>query len=67
MRSIVASFLPLVLALGVLAEAPPKIQVGDQAPDFTMVDQNGQAHSLSQYKGKKNVVLAFYVFAFTPG
>jgi cytochrome oxidase Cu insertion factor (SCO1/SenC/PrrC family) len=44
----------------------PKVNVGDVAPDFTLVDGNGQPHSLHDYKGKKNVVSAFYVFAFTP-
>ncbi len=44
----------------------PKVKIGDIAPDFTLVDANGQPHSLHDYKGKKNVVLAFYVFAFTP-
>ena len=44
----------------------PKVKIGDLAPDFTLVDGNGQPHSLHDYKGKKNVVLAFYVFAFTP-
>ncbi len=44
----------------------PKVKIGDVAPDFTLVDANGQPHSLHDYKGKKNVVLAFYVFAFTP-
>jgi cytochrome oxidase Cu insertion factor (SCO1/SenC/PrrC family) len=44
----------------------PKVNIGDVAPDFTLVDGNGQPHSLHDYKGKKNVVLAFYVFAFTP-
>jgi cytochrome oxidase Cu insertion factor (SCO1/SenC/PrrC family) len=44
----------------------PKVKVGDVAPDFTLVDGNGQPHSLHDYKGKKNVVLAFYVWAFSP-
>jgi cytochrome oxidase Cu insertion factor (SCO1/SenC/PrrC family) len=44
----------------------PGIKVGDVAPDFTLVDQNGQPHSLHDYKGKKNVALAFYVWAFSP-
>jgi cytochrome oxidase Cu insertion factor (SCO1/SenC/PrrC family) len=42
-----------------------KVKIGDVAPDFTLVDQNGQPHSLRDYKGKKNVVLAFYVWAFS--
>jgi cytochrome oxidase Cu insertion factor (SCO1/SenC/PrrC family) len=46
---------------------PPRVKIGDVAPDFTLVDQNGQPHSLHDFKSKKNVVLAFYVFAFTPG
>ena len=48
------------------APSAPKIKVGDLAPDFTLVDQNGQPHSLHDYRGKKNVALAFYVWAFSP-
>ena len=43
----------------------PEVKIGDLAPDFTMVDQNGKPRSLHNYKGKKNVVLAFYVWAFS--
>jgi peroxiredoxin len=39
----------------------PNITIGDLAPDFTLVDQNGQPHSLHDYRGKKNVALTFYV------
>ena len=50
---------------------PPKIKVGDQAPDFTLLAYDGsgppKAVSLKDYRGKKNVALAFYVFAFTGG
>ena len=46
---------------------PPKIKVGDMAPDFTLQDQNGNKVSLNDFKGKKNVALAFYIFAFTGG
>ena len=46
---------------------PPKIKVGDMAPDFTLQDQNGNKVSLHDFKGKKNVALAFYIFAFTGG
>ena len=48
--------------------AMPK--VGDLAPDFKMqyVDAKGMKEvTLSQYRGKQQVVLAFYVFAFTGG
>jgi cytochrome oxidase Cu insertion factor (SCO1/SenC/PrrC family) len=49
--------------------AAPKthLKVGDPAPDFTLRDTNGKEVKLSDFKGKKNVVLAFYVFAFTGG
>jgi len=46
---------------------PPTVKVGDLAPDFTMTDQNGNKVSLHDFKGKKNVALAFYIFAFTGG
>ena len=45
----------------------PTIKVGDMAPDFTLTDQNGNKVSLHDFKGKKNVALAFYIFAFTGG
>jgi len=45
----------------------PKIKVGDIAPDFTLEDQNGNKVSLHEFRGKKNVALAFYIFAFTGG
>ena len=50
-------------------EAPPepKYKVGDVAPDFTLLDQNRKEVKLSSFKGKKNVALAFYVFAFSGG
>ena len=35
------------------------LEIGTKAPDFTLPDQNGEMHSLSDYKGKK-VVLYFY-------
>ena len=47
---------------------PPK--VGDMAPDFTLLAYDGQGVkpvSLHDFKGKKNVALAFFVFAFTGG
>lgn len=43
------------------------LRVGERAPAFTLPNQNGQPVSLSQFRGKKNVVLAFYVLAFTGG
>jgi peroxiredoxin len=56
----------LLVGAGALAQAAP-LQVGDKAPDFTLPDQTGTKVTLSQFLGKKNVVLAFYVLAFTGG
>jgi len=49
------------------AEVVAKVKVGEQAPDFTLPDQNNKPVKLSDFRGKKNVVLAFYVLAFTAG
>ena len=52
------------------AAPPPTLKVGDVAPDFTLRYFDGndlKPVTLSQYRGKKNVVLAFYIFAFTGG
>ena len=53
-------------------EAPPPppplaLKIGDEAPDFTLTDDTGAKVTLSSFKGKKNVALAFYIFAFTGG
>ena len=42
------------------------IKIGDMAPDFTLLDQNGKAVSLHDFRGK-NVVVYFYPKAMTPG
>jgi peroxiredoxin len=42
------------------------LEIGTKAPDFTLPDQNGNMHSLSEYRGKK-VILYFYPKDNTPG
>ena len=49
---------------------PPKLKIGDAAPDFKLKYFDGKDLkdvSLGEYRGKKNVVVAFYIFAFTGG
>jgi len=60
-----AALLMLVLLSAKREGKPPK--VGDKAPDFALPDQNGGTIRLSDFRGKKTVVLAFYIKAFTPG
>ena len=54
-----------VLAFGAMAKA--SLKVGDAAPDFALPDQSGATVRLSHFRGKKSVVLAFYIRAGTPG
>ena len=41
------------------------LTIGQEAPDFTLMNQHGESVSLSSFKGKKNVVIIFYPFAFS--
>ena len=43
------------------------IKVGDAAPDFNLLNQRSESVSLSEFVGKKNIVLYFYPKAMTPG
>lgn len=43
-----------------------EVEVGDVAPDFTLKDENGSPVTLSSFRGKKNVALAFYPFDWSP-
>ena len=72
-RIYLAAFLVSLFSIAAAAQATApaasaaKFKVGDMAPDFTLVDTAGQKVKLSDFRGKSNVVLAFYVFAFTGG
>jgi len=61
----------MILSTGLMAQTPQApvttLKVGDKAPDFTLNDTTGNPVKLSDFRGKKNVVLAFYVLAFTGG
>ena len=71
---VLAAALLFAMTAGLFAQekegdsAMPK--AGDTAPDFTLKYFDGndlKEVKLSDYRGKKNVVLAFYIFAFTGG
>jgi cytochrome oxidase Cu insertion factor (SCO1/SenC/PrrC family) len=49
------------------AIAKTNLKVGDVAPDFTLLANDWKPVKLSDFRGKKNVILAFYVLAFTGG
>ena len=65
------SFITFALvAAPLFAQQPPQhtqLKVGDMAPDFTLPDNNNHPVKLSDFRGKKNVVLAFFPAAFTGG
>jgi len=75
-KTLLSAFLAILVA-GCLsgslraADSPaPSLKVGDTAPQFKLPYFDGtdlKYVTLDQYRGKKNVVLAFYVFAFTGG
>jgi len=74
-RFLMAPGLALLLALGLVpaygqqpaTDRTTTLKVGDTAPDFTLPDQNMKQVKLSDFRGKQNVVLAFYFLAFTGG
>ena len=66
MMSVALAVVSVVLAQ---QAAPVKthLKVGDPAPEFALRATDGKTYKLSDFKGKKNVVLAIYVLAFTGG
>jgi len=67
---VLASVAPVVAQSKSPEGGPSMPKVGDVAPDFTLKYFDGnelKEVSLSQYRGKKNVVLGFFIFAFTGG
>lgn len=56
-------------AYGQAAPKAPQthLKIGDAAPEIVLNDTDGNTVKLSDFKGKKSVVLAFYVLAFTGG
>jgi peroxiredoxin Q/BCP len=43
------------------------LKVGDTAPDFSLPATTAEKISLTDFRGKKNIVIAYYGMDFTPG
>ena len=65
MKRIISLF-TAIAAVTLLTHAEP-LKVGDTAPDFELKGSDGKTYKLSDFKGKKPVVIAWYPKAFTPG
>jgi peroxiredoxin len=69
--SLVAAGMLFMPRLAVRAQkeevAKTSLKVGQVAPDFTLLSDEWKTVKLSDYRGKKNVLLAVYVLAFTGG
>jgi peroxiredoxin Q/BCP len=66
MRALLTIGLVAFLATGAMAQTT-ELKVGDPAPDFRLPGTDGKTHTLSEYKGKTNVVIAWFPRAFTQG
>jgi AhpC/TSA family protein len=53
------------IGLGMLSTVAAAVEVGERAPDFLMHSTVGETVRLSDYQGKKNVMLFFFLAAFT--
>ncbi len=60
-------FASSAVMLGQQVGNPAPLKVGDQAPNFTLSSTAGAKVTLSEFKGKNPVVLAFFPAAFTGG
>lgn len=57
----------MALAAMLFQATAAELKTGDQAPDFTLAGSDGKTYKLSEFKGKKAVVVAWFPKAFTPG
>jgi peroxiredoxin Q/BCP len=66
MRALLAMGLVAAVAVGIQAQTP-ELKVGDPAPNFKLQATDGKTYQLSDFKGKKAVVVAWFPKAFTQG
>ena len=67
MRISKLGLLAAMFGASLYGQQPTPLKVGDTAPDFTLQATTGQKVTLSEFKGKKAVVVAFFPAAFTGG
>jgi thioredoxin-dependent peroxiredoxin len=70
MRVLMTIGLVAAMAVSAMAQATApavELKVGDQAPDFSLQASDGKTYKLSDYRGKKAVVVAWFPKAFTQG
>lgn len=56
----------LIFALFATPRMSPALDVGDKAPEFTLPATTGEKISLSEFRGKKLVLLEFYGADYSP-
>jgi hypothetical protein len=54
-----------IAALFAMPVQAQSLKVGDKAPDFSVISTTGKPVALGDYAGKKNIVVFFYIAAFT--
>lgn len=64
-KRIVSAAALLSIALWMMPMPARAVEVGDKAPEFLMHSTVGETVRLADYQGKKNVLLFFFVAAFT--
>ena len=67
MRALLTIGLAAALVVGARAQSSTELKVGDNAPDFSLQASDGKTYKLSDFKGKKAVVVAWFPKAFTQG
>ncbi len=71
MLGLLCLLLPIALSSAVGADKADdkkqEVKVGAKAPDFKLKGSDGKTYKLSDFKGKKGVVIAWYPKAATPG
>jgi hypothetical protein len=62
-----SAFVAVLLSIGLwtMPRPAPAVEVGDKAPDFTMHSTVGESLRLADFQGKKNVLIFFFLAAFT--